>query len=340
MSEIAQIDCGFLATVQAFADEHWEDPIQKKDLEADVESARAVVENQRVKFQILQSPAKDRTVSLEWLTTCDRGTTDCSDDCSIDGDDATPTCKEYELTCLQESDGFKINDRVYRARTIDTARSLAVQLENAKMNLDNWVAQYILAQILANAGTNAYTGAPGTVAAAVTTIPAASWNDQIWGYFARVILGNKFKNTYAISGDNLFQLVYNRKADFANADGKGFMNRMGQLRDRLYFDPINIEDNLVAPGYTFLLHHTAVAFVTKAYYPKGAANRQVLTADRVAWSEASRNIPGVEYDVFAERGCYDNDYYTAYKVQLHGGFFLNPQPCDDTNSGILGFECV
>jgi len=339
MSEIAQIDCGNLATVQAFQEEVWEDPIQKLDLVADVESARAVLENQRVRFTDFQGPKK-KTVSLEWLTTCDRGTTDCSDDCSIDGDDATPECKEYELSCLQESDGFKINDRVYRERTIDTQKSLAVQIENAKMNLDNYIALYVLAQILANAGTNAYTGSPGTVAAAVTTIPATAWNDQIWGYYARVILGNKFKNPYAISGDNLFQLVYNRLADQANADGKGNVNRMGSLRNRIYFDPINIEDNAIAPSTTFLLHHTSCAFISKAWYPQGAANRQVLTADRVAWSDPSRNLPGIVYDIFAERGCYDNDYYTAYKAQLHGTFALNPQPCDDTNSGILAFECV
>lgn len=336
MSQIATIDCGYLATVQAMADELWIDPIKNIDLIADAESARAVLENQQVKLGELQVKDKKKVVSLEWLTACDADTQSCSDDCSIDGDDATPECKEYEITCLQEST-FKVFDRVYREKTIDPAESIAFNLERRKKLLDEYIAQYIVTALVANAGTNVFTGSPGTVGAAVTTIPAANWNDNIWGYFARVIRGNKFKSAYGITGDNLFQLIYNRLAEFANADGKGNVNKMGALQNRMYLDPENVET--VAAGYTFLLHKTAAAFVGKSWYPQGAANAVQLTADRMAWSELSRNLPGISYDVFTERGCTSNDYYTAFKVQLHGVFALNPTPCSETNTGILAFAC-
>jgi hypothetical protein len=337
MSEIGHVDCGYLATVQAMADALWTDPIKNIDLIASAESAKAVLANQQVRMTELQDKNKKKVVSLEWLTACDASLTACSDDCSIDGDDAEPVCKEYEISCLRES-AFKVYDRVYRERTTEAQESVALNIETRKKLLDEYIAQLIIAGLVTNAGTNVFTGGVGTVAAAVTTIAAANWNDNIWGYFARVARGNKFNSPYAITGDNLFQLIYNRLAELGNADGKGNVAKMGALQNRMYLDPENVE--AIAEHYTFLLHKTAVAFVNKTWYPLGGANAVNLTADRLAWSENSRNLPGVAYDIFTERGCLSNDYYTAYKVQLHGLFAVNPAPCSETNTGILAFACA
>lgn len=335
MSEIFSVDCGYLATVQAMADALWTDPIKNIDLIADAESAKAVLENQSVNFSEITG-SKKKKVSLEWLTACEATTTECTDDCTITGDDATPECKEYEIECLQES-SFQVFDRVYRERTIEAQESMAFNLEYRKRLLDEYIATYIVAQLVANAGTNVFTGAPGTVAAAVTTIPAANWNDMIWGYFNRVARGNKFKNPYMITGDNLYQLIFNRMLEVGNDNGKGNAAKIGTI-SKIYLDPENVE--VGAAGNTFLLHKTAVAFVNKAWYPLGAANAVTLTADRMAWSEPSRNLPGVYYDIFTERGCESNDYYTAVKVQLHGLFAVNPLSCSGTNTGVLAFECA
>lgn len=336
MSQIGTLDCGYLTDVMIEADRAWEDPIKNADLKANADSAKAVLENQMVRMVELQNKNKKYIVGLEWLTDCEGTTTSCTDDCTIDGSDATPECKEYEVTCLQEST-FKVADRVYRERTIENTQSIAFLLEKRKKLLDEYIASYILTALSANAGTNVFTGAPGTVAAAVTTIPAASWNDNIWSYFAKVALMNDFNNPYAISGYNLFDLVYNRMAEFANADGKGNVNKMGDLRNRVYFDPKNVET--IASGSTFLLHKTAAAFISKSWYPQGAANAVELLADQKAWSDASRNLPGVTYDIMAKRTCVGNEFYTAYKVQAHGVFALNPTPCTATKTGILEFTC-
>jgi hypothetical protein len=336
MSVIASIDCGYLATVQAMADELWTDPIKNIDLVASAESARAVLANQQVSFAPLQSKTKNYTVSLEWLQVCDLEVESCSDDCSIDGEDASPVCKDYELDCMGEL-SFKVFDRVYRERTIDGQQSVAYNLEMRKKTLDESIAQAVDAALLLNAGTNVFTGAPGTVAAGVTTLGANAWNDNIWGYLALVARMNKFNSPYGITGYNLYQLIYNRLAEIANADGKGNVAKMGDLKSRMYLDPENVE--VIAPAYTFLLHKTALAILNKAWYPVGGANAVQLTADRMAWSESSRNLPGIFYDVFTERGCLSNDYYTAYKVQAHGLIALNPTPCSETNTGILAFAC-
>ncbi len=336
MSQIGTIDCGYLAEIQAFADQEWVDPIKNIDLIANADAAKAVLTNQQVKLGQLKDKNKTKVVEVEWLTSCDLASQACSDDCTITGSDATPECKEYEISCLREVP-FQVYDRVYRLRTTEAQQSIAHLKEHSKKILDEYIASLVIAGIGAAAGTNVFTGAPGTVGAAVTTVPAVSWNDSIWGYFARVALGNQFKAPYLISGDNLFQLVYNRLADQANADGKGNVNRMGDFRSRIFFDLFNLE--ALFPHYTFMVHKTAAAFLNKAWYPEGAANAYQPKADHFLWSEPSRNLPGIMYDVFAQRGCYNNDYYTAMKVQLHGNFALNPKPCSTTNSGILAFAC-
>ena len=337
MSIIANVDCGFLTTIQAMLDELWIDPITNIDLNAHAETAKAVLENQSVKFGELQSKDKKRVISLEWLTDCDSETEACTDDCTIDGSDATPVCKEYDITCLQEI-SFKVGDRVYRERTISPEKSIAFLLGQKMKLLDEWIAQYLLTFLALNTGTNANTGLPGTVVGGLTTIPAGNWNDNIWGYMALTTMLNQFSNPYAISGVNLFQLVYNRLAEFQNADGKGNVNKMGDLRSRLYFDVQNVE--AIAPGATFLIHKSAVAFVGKAWYPLGGANAVELVPGQMAYSLASRNLPGVVYDIFVQRTCLNNEYYTAFKVQLHGVAALNPTPCSETNTGILAFQCV
>lgn len=334
MSVIGSVDCGYLATLQAMMDEIWTDPIANIDLIADAESAKAVLENQQVNFREITGK-KDRIMSLEWLTKCDIETTACTDDCDITGTDVEPLCKEYEIECLRETT-FQVPERAYRERTIEMQTAIARNMLLHKKALDEWLAQYIVTGLVANAGTNAYTGGVGTVAAAVTTIPANQWTDAIWGYFNRVIRGNKFKMPYMITGDNLYQLIFNRMHEAMTEAGKAGMAKIGTIR-KIYQDPENVE--VIAPNNTFLIHKTAVAFANKAYYPVGASAAQQRAGQYWMWSEPSNNIPGIYYDVIMKEACDSNDFSQAYKIQLHGLFATNPYPCDDTNTGILAFEC-
>lgn len=337
MSQIAELNCGYLTDLQAEADRIWTDPMKNVELVAHADAAKAVLENQSVRFGDILSKDKKRILALEWLTACDATTTACSDDCSIDGSDATPECKEYEITCLREA-AFKVGHRAYRERTINVEQSIAFNLELRMKMLDEWIAQYILTSLEAGAGTNLYTGGGSafTVLAGKTTVTAAAWNDNIWGYFDLAARLNKFTNPYGITGTNLYQLMFNRTKEQGNADGKGNFAKMNTIK--MYADPENVET--ISPAGTYLLHKTAVAFASKSWYPLGAANAEKLTADRMAYAVKSRNLPGVEYDVFVERTCVSNEIYDAFKVQLNGLFAINPTPCNVTNNGILLFECA
>lgn len=334
MSEIGQIDCGWLATVQLFADKQWTDPIKNLDLKADVGAAKAVMENQAVRFEELTRKDKKKIVSLEWLTACELASTDCSDDCEITGSDATPVCKEYEIECLQEV-SFEVPERQYRERTIEMQESIAFNLGMGKKLLDTYIAQYLLTCLLFNAGINVYTDGVGNVVGTTTFIAAQYWDDAIWGYFDLVARLNKFTTPYGITGTNLYQLIFNRTKEAANADGKGNFAKMNTIR--MYLDPENVET--IAPVSTFLIHKTALAFINKAWYPIGAANAEARAGVYHMWSEESNNLPGVYYDIIMQEKCESNEFYQAYKVQLHGLCALNPLPCDETNTGILIFEC-
>lgn len=327
--------CGYLTAVQAKADEIFADGMYNNDAIVDAVSAKAVLEQQRGMIRMPSiTGTKNKELRVEWLTKCSPTTDDCTDDCSIDGEDATPECKDYELECLQETT-FKVAERVYRDRTVEKIEAVAFNMLRHMAAMDEYVAQYIITGLLTCAGTNLFTGGIGTVAGTTTTIPAQYWNDGIWGYFDQVVRLNKFRNPYLLTGNNLYQLLFNRPFEAGTAGDFGGFKKMQTLK--VYQDPENVET--VAAGQTFLVHKGAVAFLNKAWNPLNAANAEQKAGNYFLWSEPSRNLPGVTYDIIMEQTCSGNDFYEAYKIQLHGLFVCNPYPCDDDNTGVLVFEC-
>lgn len=322
--------CGYLNAVQARAEELFRDGMFKNDYIADVVTARAVLTEQQgvISFPSITG-TKNKEVRVEWNTNCSVTTSACTDDCSITGVTVEPVCTDYELTCLQEST-FMVPERLYRDKNIEKEEAVAKSLLLAKNALDEYIATYILAQLVANAGTNAFTGGVGNVVGTTTFIAPQYWDANVYGYFDQVIRLNKFRNTYGITGNNLYQLLWSAPLE----DDRTKAKKVGTLK--FYQDPENIES--VAPLQTFLVHKGAVAFISKAWYPLGAVNAVNPSPGMFIHSEASENLPGVVYDVFMLQSCSGNEFYEAWKVQLHGLFALNPLPCDE-RTGILVFEC-
>lgn len=329
------ISCGYLSTVQAKADQYFRDGKYKDNAEVDAISAKALLEQQQGMISLPTiTGTKNKEVKVEWLTKCSPGTSACTDDCEIDGEDATAECKDYELECLQESK-FKVGERVYRDRTIEKEEAVAFNMLRHMAILDEWTAQYIIAQLVAMAGTNQFTGGVGNVVGTTTFIAPQYWDDAIWGYFDQVKRLNKFRSPYLINGNNLYQLIFNRPLEAGNADGSGNFRKMNTLK--VYQDPENIE--VVAAGQSILVHRGAAAFLSKAWNPPNAANAVEPVPGEFLWSEPSRNLPGINYDIFMKQTCVSNEFYEAYKIQLSGLFVTNPYPCDDDQTGVLIFEC-
>ena len=329
------ITCGYLNTIQTKADQIFADPMSNNDAIVDAIAAKAVLEQQAGMIRMPSiTGTKNKELRVEWLTKCSPTTAACSDDCTIDGEDATPECKDYELTCIRETK-FKVSERVYRDRTIERAEAVAFNMVRHMAAMDEYVAQYVIAGILANAGTNQFTGGGATVSGTTTYLPAQYWDENVFGYFDQVIRMNKFRNAYGITGNNLYQMLWKVPLEAGNANGSGAFKKINTLK--MYQDPENIEAN--AAGQTFLIHKGAVAMLSKAWNPLNAINAVNPAPGYFLWSENSRNLPGITYDVIMQQSCESNDFHEAYKIQLHGLFAANPYPCDADNTGVLVFEC-
>lgn len=326
--------CGYLNAVQAKADQLFTDGKFKDDFIADVVSGEALLTQQQgvTSFPSITG-TKNKEVRVEWNTKCSITTTACTDDCSITGTDIEPTCVDYELECLRETT-FQVPERLYRDKNIEKQDAVAMNMILHKNAMDEYITQYIISQLAANAGTNAFTGGVGNVVGTTTFIAPQYWDDSIWGYFNQVVRLNKIRQPYLLTGNNLYQLLFNRPLEAANADGSGNFRKMNTMR--VYQDPENIE--AVAPGQSFLVHRGSAAFISKAWYPENAVNAVNPSPGMYIWSEPSNNLPGVMYDIFMLQSCSGNEFYEAYKIQLHGLFAVNPLPCTDY-TGILVFEC-
>jgi hypothetical protein len=316
------------------ADDIWSDPMKNNDLIAEVVTPRAVLENQSVNFTEITGQ-KNNELRVEWLTKCDIDVNECSADCDIDGEDADPQCKDYEIDCLYETE-FKVPLRAYRDRTIEMQQSIAFQKLAHMKALDERIAQYVIAGLTSAAGTNLFTGGVGTVTGTTTYIAPQYWDDAIWGYFDQVRRLNKFRNPYLLTGNNLYQLLFNRPLESANAQG-GAANVRKINTLRVYQDPENIEDH--ASGDSFLVHKTAVALLNKAWNKINPINAEVKAGQYWEWSEESKNLPGVFYDFIMKETCSGDEFYQAFKIKFSGLFAVNPFPCDEDNTGVLLFEC-
>jgi len=342
------LDCGELAIIQKKIDDFWMSP-RLKDIDkipmAGV--ASALLQNQDVTIGELASKNKHRVISVEWNSKCDVETQDCSDDCEIDGEDVTPECDEVEVHCLRET-SFKMAKRAYRDKFAEFSDNFALNVVKHKKALIDWLNVGILQWIAGNAGVNQFTGGVGDVVGGVTTINPAHWDENIWGYFVQVLNYNQFSNAYMLSGNNLYQQVWNGRVD-------GNTNRFAMFNptfDMRAFSAIGADD------FTFLVHKTAGAFINKAWNPLGAANAvEQVGGQYLEWSDAlglnlpePANIPGLDnmsviglpdvfVDITLKETCEDNDFFVAVKMKLWGEMKLNPQPCNDDVTGILAFEC-
>ena len=327
--------CGYLTAVQAKADAIFADGMYNNDAIVDVVSAKAVLEQQQGMVRVPSlTGTKNKELTVEWLTKCEPETTECTDDCEITGTDATPECQTYEVDCIRETT-FKVSERVYRDRTIEKTEAVAFNMLRHMAALDTYIDQYGLVQLVAAAGVNAFTGGIGTVVDTTTFIPPQFWDDGIWGYFDQVRRLNHFRNPYLLTGNNLYQLLFNRPLESGDCCGTGNYRKMQTLK--VYQDPENIET--VAPGQTIMIHKGAIGMFSKTYNPLNAANAYSPAPGYFLWSEQSRNLPGIYYDIIMQQSCADNDFHEAYKIQLNGIGVINPYPCDETNTGVLVFEC-
>ena len=323
-----------LANLQIALEEAWQDPIQAATYKAKVEALRYQLARQTATFAspIVGSGvnAKRLTTTIYWPEICVSGVDSCTDICAVSTNEATDNSKNITLSCLGEK-SFKESWTRFRTSPLQFAEVVAKQIIANDKAIAEWlVGQYILF-LEANKGEHQYELPVGSDDSGDWTIAGTEWSYELMPEFFLAGDISKISNPYLLDGTNFFSQYWLAQQARANADGKGVANSFDQFD--IVFDPTNMIAN--APGKTYLVAPSAVAFVSGNYY--GMTAEEPAPGHRI-YKIQSRFLPGIYYDVDEIAACASNDFVTSWKMKLYGSFQLNPLGCDTDITGILAFE--
>ncbi len=334
----ATFSCADLLVAQAKAEEIWADNAQNGDYVAYADAVVAIAQNQTAKLDpIVGKQDKDNSLKLIWLTDCDLEVQDETSDCFPDGPDSTANCVTYEPTFAIEVP-FKITEETLRTSIYNKDEVLARKMLKAMKLIEESIAAKAVAFLENSEGVNVYPGnlgtvVGGTVGNSYTKVAPALWNAALNGYFTLVGKQNKFSSPYLLNGTNLFLANWNAEAEFANADGKGNLNKFRALK--AYWDTFNV-DNAFANPSTFLLDRSAVAFGAK--WKNDVRPMDYGGEVGTRYSIPSKVIPNTNFDVYYKVTCVNKEIVHHFVVVARGGFYLNPTGCTETKTGILRFS--
>lgn len=306
------------------------------------------LQNPNLNVVFNQKRKKDYEVEIHWMNTCSDFTI-ADENCVRGGSEASTNAKTYSLD-KRLTKGFTIYDEDFRDNEHGFDEALAkLMLQVDKQFAEEW-SQYITAVLNLYSGVNQVTNGKGTINAidnTITDIDPADWTAEVMAYFSRVMQMNRFDNGALISGSNLYETLYVANAKRGDYDaGQDF-----QLWNDIpvWFDLFNVDSVNDPDLFTYLVTQGALAQVTKAFNPDYA---QYM--DHIQFTQPSRFMPGMTYDVYYDNKCNDSEaarykdmVVHNYKFVLTADVFSNPFGCDAVedgevvtgeNSGILRFR--
>lgn len=319
----------------------WNDAIWKAQFTAKADAARICLENQTARVQpgelITGSgpDAKKRTVKVYWQNTCAITTGAETDECAAATVELTDDSKDYAITSSRES-SFKTSWKVHR--TVPHAmrnETIARGLLQAGKQLDEYLAAQFLAFLAANNGAHEYTPTIGSAGAGdVWEIPSTDLDVDIMPQLILSAEYSYFEQPYMIHGLNLWSSRFKAGQYAANSDGKGENNLYSVLP--MYWDPVGFT-NAGVDDQSFMVNKSAVALATGNYFDTTPVE---FAGQHRMFKIASKNLPGVFYDVHEMETCTSDDMALSYKLVANYDFFLNPLGCKATRTGILQFASV
>jgi len=322
-----------LVNIQVKADSIWMDRIQREDYVPEAQVVNCIIDQTTAKFGALKGK-KDPTVDVGWINACEVSAASCTD-CTISGTELSTNVEEYYLNREQCAE-FSVCENDFRDNFFDMEDVIAKGFLKASLALDEWWAGQVVAVLNANVGVNEITTGKGAVAGTTTYVLPAYWNADLFGYFARVAIGNRIKRPMLISGANLFESKFIADFEACCENKKGKFGSMD-----VCFDLFNIDSTNSPDLVTYMINRGALAFVTKAYYEGISAASPSKYMDQNRWSMPSFSLPGVIYDIHYDNECSGcGDFFTHnFKLKTFGDIFLNPVGCTATRTGVLEFEC-
>lgn len=325
--------CADLLKILVAVDRIWANNQTQVDFISFAETLRVIKEKQTAELRDLEKAEKDETVKVYWATDCNESLTDCADDCDRSGPELEARCKEYTLDICKQA-AFTVREKTFRASKLSREEVVAKGIMKRMKELDEYLAQTMVAKLNAFAGVNQFAGIGSIAGDGTTYINQSHWTPNIAGYFIQVAKMNKLSGAFMLHGNNLWNTQWQASFNNLNDNQRAELAKMGSIQQ--FWDPFNV-DSVNSPAMaSYMIAAGAVAFVNKAYYP---LNSPVNYKDDDRWSIESRSLPGVYYDVIYTNRCLSNEIYHDFLLQVHAGFFDNPYGCNEDRTGVLKFVC-
>lgn len=333
------LTCAILTESFVKAEEMFMDSAKNQDYKANVVAANAIVENTTAKVDVVNDDQKKRVAKIYWNSLCAPTViTTTPDYCDFGGDKPNSECKTYEILKKASSE-FSIDEADYKNSNLDFALAYADSLMKTMKAVDEKIAQVVVSTIDSFSSVNKFEGGIGCSDAtglfATTFIEPSLWTPDVIGYFIQAGIMNKFANPFLLDGSNLFQHAWKATQNAGNADGKGAKTMFDQIK--YYSDLFNVE--AVSPKKTFMIDRGAVAFAARPIWEGFSATSPKKGAgDLYKYSEKSKNITGLTYDIYVKETC--SNEYSKYDVLVVANYdiFNGPSSCDSA-TGVIEFKC-
>jgi hypothetical protein len=345
-----------MATVILKQEEMFADPRSNRELQYPLESAKALLENQLVRFD-KATVLKDRKcvqVKATFLKACRDNTEDLTDeendlaDCEFDGEQIESDAVTFEANKAWRERFVVWDDDCNDTYTFED--KMAYALAVGTLNLEKRISTDVLAFLHASAMANRYTGTYGTIAGTVTNFPANEWVPDLLAEMDITATFNEIKNPILLTGTNFRNAIYNAQYNFANLDQKDQKLKFDAWR--WYSDPRTVDSTIGAKA-TIMFDAGAAAFWAKNEFTNLAP--QTLAQDTIGFALPSRNLKyrdgntmvDVMFDVYMKRDCKIvqvgprkvRRYGTFVEIMSTYGIQLGPEDCDG-GSGVLEFVQV
>lgn len=318
----------------------WPNNRVQADYTPEVATLRSIIDNQTADIRAFGLP--DEVASyITWLLNCGQDPVACTDDCDFSGPSSSTFKQTLKIDqCIENSISEKYD--TWRHNEFGMMDALTAGLMRLMKDHLEYVEQYSVAVINANAGVNAATPAGWTSSGTVTTIPADQvQSTAIYGPLLRNFKRNRFDNPYLLSGEALAQLQFLAQTNAGNLDGKGDAARDSLFRK--YFDLFNI-DEVNDPELDFYgIDRGILAFGSKGYFPlvgdpMNPRGAQEMSYGKLRFSVRNIYVPELIHDVMIEDRCVSGAEQQNWNVKTRYKTAAAPQGCLTNNTGILHYR--
>ncbi len=343
---MATLTAAVLTAIYYSAESLFADSQKKADYVAEVNAAKAIIENTTAKINVLDANNKVREAKIYWNKKTTTTIGDCAQTpinlCALTGDESDADGKTFAIEeCT--SAGFVVDDALYAGSNLNANEVFADNMLKTMKALDEAIAQKIIAKVDSFSSANLYTGGvgcPGVASPAnwgQTYIDPAYWTPELMAYLLQVARVNKFASPFLLDGDNLYTQFFRATNNANNADGSGAKSMMDKMK--YYEDLVNMATVNGATRKTYMIERGTLAFSSYSLWAKnGMSNPLPHGAGQFKFSVPSKNIPGLVYDVYTKDEC--SGAYEKHTVRLVANYdVFNGAPALNGSTGVLEFIC-